>query len=68
MCIFLMKYGIDQENQKLFFRCIKDLENKKKTIIISTHYPKEYIDFIDNLYLVKEGQINEYAKDQFKVN
>ena len=60
--------GLDQNNQGVFFNCIAELKRRGKTIIISTHYPKEYLQIVDLVYLVNDRKIKEYDKNNFKIN
>lgn len=60
--------GLDQNNQGVFFDCIAELKRRGKTIIISTHYPKEYLQIVDLVYLVNDRKIKEYDKNNFKIN
>lgn len=59
--------GLDINNQNLLFETIRILKENGKTIIVSSHYPKEYLNVVDVVLEVKKCKIEE-IKDEFKTN
>ena len=55
--------GMDNELKKKYLFLIKDLHKKGKTIIISTHNPKDYISLNPRKIYLNEGKIYEDIKD-----
>lgn len=49
--------GLDISMQEQLINCIKLWKNEKKIILVSTHYPKEYLDVADEIYKIEKGKI-----------
>lgn len=60
--------GLDQDNQHIFFDTIRSLKEEGKTIIVSTHYPKEYLDIVDVILEIKNQSIYEKKVSDYKTN
>lgn len=54
--------GLDINMQNMFFKIIKELKNKGTTIILTSHYPKQYKNVIDEVYEINEGNIKKIQK------
>ena len=53
--------GLDEENRKHFFRQIKDLKDKGKTILLSSHYKDEIVDACDVVLEIKQDKLSEVS-------
>ena len=60
--------GLDQENQALLFETIKDLKKQGVTFIVSSHYPKEYLEVVDRVIEIKNKRVFEYDKSVYQTN
>lgn len=50
--------GLDIEMQKLLFSLIREMKKNKVTIILTSHYPKEYDEVVDEVLEIKNGKID----------
>lgn len=50
--------GLDIEMQKLLFSLIGEMKKNKVTIILTSHYPKEYDEVVDEVLEIKNGKID----------
>ena len=55
--------GLDINNQNKFINLLKMIDDGKKTIIITTHYPKYYQDLYDYQIFIARGRINEIKEN-----
>lgn len=49
--------GLDGEMQKLLFSLIEKMKKRNVTIILTSHYPKEYDEVVDEVLEIKNGKI-----------
>lgn len=54
--------GLDPLLQNVFYRIVRDLKTKGKTIFVSSHNLKEVEKICDKVALIKEGKIKEVQK------
>ena len=55
--------GLDPKMQNVFLNIIKELKNKNRLIIITTHYQKYYEDILDEVIYLENGKIYENNKN-----
>lgn len=51
--------GLDEDNRKLFFQSICQLASSGKTILISSHYKEEIMEYCDIVLQIKNYQLKE---------
>jgi len=51
--------GLDKEMKEIFLRELKKLKTKKKTIIIVSHLPDCFLDLVDVILEIKNGNLYE---------
>jgi len=51
--------GLDEKSQRQLIDQIKTLKSQKKTVIVTTHYPKQYEHVADIVLMMEEGRLNE---------
>lgn len=49
--------GLDVGMQKLLFLLIKKMKKNNATIILTSHYPKQYDEVVDEILEIKDGKI-----------
>ena len=54
--------GLDRNMQKLLFDTIENYKLNEKTILIATHYPKEYLEVIDEIFEISNKKVNKVEK------
>ena len=54
--------GLDRNMQKLLFDTIENYKSNEKTILIATHYPKEYLEVIDEIFEISNKKVNKVEK------
>lgn len=51
--------GLDISMQEQLITCIKSWKIEKKIVLVSTHYPKEYLEVADEIYKIEKGKISK---------
>lgn len=53
--------GLDEDFRNLFFQTIIDLKRQGKTILLSSHYKDEIIEYCDVVLEIKNNQLSEVS-------
>lgn len=53
--------GLDEDFRNLFFKVIIDLKRQGKTILLSSHYKDEIIEYCDVVLQIKNSQFSEVS-------
>lgn len=53
--------GLDEDYRNLFFKQMCELKNQGKTILLSSHYKDEIIEFCDVVLQIKNNQLIEVS-------
>lgn len=51
--------GLDRCSQKVLFSNVKQYKETGKTIIIASHYPKEYLEVVDEIYELNGKKVSK---------
>ena len=51
--------GLDISMQKMLFGIIKEMKARGATIILTSHYPKQYNEVVDEVLEINEGKIKK---------
>ena len=54
--------GLDRYMQKLLLETIDNYKANGKSILIATHYPKEYLEIIDEIFEIKNKKVYKVEK------
>ena len=54
--------GLDRYMQKLLLETIENYKANGKSILIATHYPKEYLEVIDEIFEIKNKKVYKVEK------
>ena len=54
--------GLDRYMQKLLLETIENYKVNGKSILIATHYPKEYLEIIDEIFEIKNKKVYKVEK------
>lgn len=53
--------GLDEDFRNLFFQTIIDLKHQGKTILLSSHYKDEIIEYCDVVLEIKNNKLSEVS-------
>ena len=56
--------GLDIKMQEKLLKKIGDLKKQKKIVIITSHYPKLYEEYIDIIYLIENAKVRKIDKEE----